>query len=30
MLFDENRDKNASLRKFIWNFGYIHGNNKKS
>ena len=29
-LFDETKDKEAALRKFVWNFGYIHGNNKKS
>jgi len=30
LLFDESKDKNAIFRKFMWNFGYIHGNNKKN
>ena len=27
-LFDEKRDRDAKFRKFIWNFGYLHGNSK--
>ncbi len=29
-LFNEIKDDKAALRKFTWNFGYIHGNHKKN